>query len=112
MQRRGYRWWTARLARTFELFDLARVDHFRGFVQFWAVPSDAETAMEGHWEDGPGAAVFDAAAAALGELPVVADLVPPRHGPLVPVGQVADQVSVRIPNVPAGAGFPDWGVAP
>ena len=42
MQRRGYRWWTARLERTFELFDLARIDHFRGFVAYWAVPAGAQ----------------------------------------------------------------------
>ncbi len=41
LQRRGYRWWTARLARTFSLFDLARIDHFRGFVAYWAVPKGA-----------------------------------------------------------------------
>ena len=38
LRRRGYRWWTERLRRTFELFDLARIDHFRGFVAYWAVP--------------------------------------------------------------------------
>jgi 4-alpha-glucanotransferase len=69
----GYTWWTARFRRTFDQFDLVRVDHFRGFVQFWAVPADAETAMAGAWEDGPGAAVFDAAAAELGELAVLAE---------------------------------------
>ena len=47
MQRRGYRWWTARLARTFELFDLARIDHFRGFVAYWAVPKGARTRSAG-----------------------------------------------------------------
>src|SRR3954470_4284036 len=49
MQRRGYRWWAARLARTFELFDLARVDHFRGFVAYWAVPAGARHALSGRW---------------------------------------------------------------
>jgi 4-alpha-glucanotransferase len=68
-----YAWWTARFRRMFDQFDLVRVDHFRGFVAFWAVPAGAETAMEGDWEDGPGAAVFEAAAAELGELPVVAE---------------------------------------
>jgi 4-alpha-glucanotransferase len=68
-----YAWWTARFRRMFDQFDLVRVDHFRGFVAFWAVPAGAETAMEGDWEDGPGAAVFEAAAAELGELPVLAE---------------------------------------
>ena len=39
LQRRGYRWWVERLRRTFDLYDLARVDHFRGFVSYWAVPA-------------------------------------------------------------------------
>jgi 4-alpha-glucanotransferase len=69
----GYRWWTERLRRTFELFDLVRVDHFRGFSAFWAVPAQAQTALEGRWEPGPGRSVFDAAAAELGPLPVLAE---------------------------------------
>jgi 4-alpha-glucanotransferase len=74
MQRRGYRWWAARLARTFELFDLARVDHFRGFVAYWAVPAGARHALSGRWKRGPGRAVFDAAARALDrELPLIAE---------------------------------------
>lgn len=69
----GYRWWIERLRRTFELFDLTRIDHFRGFASYWSVPADAETAKEGRWERGPGAAVFHAAAAELGRLPVLAE---------------------------------------
>ena len=66
LQRRGYRWWTARLARTFELFDLARIDHFRGFVAYWAVPAARARARAGRWKRGPGRAVFDAARARAG----------------------------------------------
>jgi 4-alpha-glucanotransferase len=81
LRRRKYRWWTERFRRTFELFDLVRVDHFRGFVAYWAVPADAETAMDGKWVRGPGRAVFDAATEELGELEVVAedlgDITPP-----------------------------------
>jgi 4-alpha-glucanotransferase len=73
LQRRGYAWWTARLARTFALFDLARIDHFRGFVAYWAVPNGARTALSGRWSRGPGRAVFDAAGAALGGLPIIAE---------------------------------------
>jgi 4-alpha-glucanotransferase len=62
LQRRGYRWWTERFRRTFDLFDLARIDHFRGFVSYWAVPEDAPDASHGRWVRGPGRAVFDAAA--------------------------------------------------
>jgi 4-alpha-glucanotransferase len=65
MRRRGYRWWTARLRRTLDLFDLARIDHFRGFVAYWAVPAGARTARSGHWKRGPRRAVFDAMSAGL-----------------------------------------------
>ena len=74
MRRRRYRWWAERFRRVFELYDLARVDHFRGFVAYWAVPEDAEFALEGRWKRGPGRAVFDAAGAQLGrELPLIAE---------------------------------------
>jgi 4-alpha-glucanotransferase len=71
--RRRYGWWVQRLRRTFELFDLARVDHFRGFVSYWAVPAGARTARSGHWRRGPGRAVFDAAERELGPLPLIAE---------------------------------------
>ena len=73
LQRRGYRWWVERFRRTFELFDLARIDHFRGFVAYWAVPADDDDARGGTWKRGPGRAVFDAALKELGELPLVAE---------------------------------------
>jgi 4-alpha-glucanotransferase len=69
----GWRWWIERFRRTFELVDLTRLDHFRGFVSYWAVPAGARTAKRGRWRRGPGAALFDAARAALGELPLVAE---------------------------------------
>jgi 4-alpha-glucanotransferase len=69
----GYRWWIERLRRTFELFDVTRIDHFRGFASYWAVPEGAKTARKGWWEPGPGAAVFQAAEAELGPLPVIAE---------------------------------------
>jgi 4-alpha-glucanotransferase len=73
LQRRGYRWWVERFRRTFELFDLARIDHFRGFVAYWAVPADASDARGGQWKRGPGRAVFDAALRSLDSLPLVAE---------------------------------------
>ena len=73
MRADGYRWWTERFRRTFELVDLTRVDHFRGFVSYWAVPARALTAEHGVWRRGPGAAVFLAAERELGELAVVAE---------------------------------------
>jgi 4-alpha-glucanotransferase len=73
MARSGYRWWIERLRRTFTLYDLARIDHFRGFAEFWAIPEDAPDARAGHWLPGPGEAVFRAAEAELGPLPVIAE---------------------------------------
>ncbi len=75
LRRRRYRWWVERLRRTFALFDLARIDHFRGFVAYWAVPRAARHALEGAWQRGPGRAPFDAAVARLGraDLPVIAE---------------------------------------
>ncbi|MEN3282586.1 MAG: 4-alpha-glucanotransferase, partial [Solirubrobacteraceae bacterium] len=73
LRRRRYRWWVERLRRTFELFDVARIDHFRGFVAYWAVPRGASDARGGRWARGPGRAVFDAARASLGPLPLIAE---------------------------------------
>ncbi len=73
LQRRDYRWWTERLRRTFSMFDVTRIDHFRGFVAYWAVPEGASDARGGRWRRGPGRAVFDAAARSLGQLPVIAE---------------------------------------
>jgi 4-alpha-glucanotransferase len=65
LRSRGYRWWVERMRRTLSLFDVARIDHFRGFVAYWAVPADASTAIDGSWKRGPGRAVFDAIARGL-----------------------------------------------
>jgi 4-alpha-glucanotransferase len=73
MRRDGYRWWTERLRRAFELVDLTRIDHFRGFVAYWAVPAENKTAARGRWRRGPGADLFRAVEAELGPLEVVAE---------------------------------------
>ena len=69
----GYRWWTERIRRIFEQVDIVRIDHFRGFAQYWEVPAAAPTAVDGRWCMGPGAALFDAIGAELGPLPIVAE---------------------------------------
>ncbi len=69
----GYRWWIDRLRRTFSLVDLTRIDHFRGFARYWAIPEGAASAVAGEWRDGPGVDVFRAAEAELGRLPVIAE---------------------------------------
>ena len=69
----NYAWWVDRLRATARLADLVRIDHFRGFEAYWAIPADAETARTGAWEPGPGDAIFDAMRKALGDLPIVAE---------------------------------------
>ena len=73
LARTGYAWWIERLRRALALADRFRIDHFRGFAAYWAVPARARSARGGAWRPGPGREVFDAARAALGELPVVAE---------------------------------------
>ena len=71
--RTGYRWWIERLRSAFVLFDICRIDHFRGFAGYWEVPAGETTALHGRWTPGPGAALFEAAEQALGKLPIVAE---------------------------------------
>ena len=71
LRRMGYRWWVERLRRTLQLFDLARLDHFRGFVAYWEVPEGARDATGGRWRRGPGEALFDAFARDLGPRPAL-----------------------------------------
>jgi 4-alpha-glucanotransferase len=69
----GYRWWIERLQASAELADIVRIDHFRGFEAYWAVPAAATTAREGAWIEGPGDAIFEALRDAFGQLPIVAE---------------------------------------
>lgn len=69
----GYTWWIARLRHALSLFDLVRIDHFRGFAGYWAVPAGAPNAIGGQWLTGPGAKLFEAFQQALGELPIIAE---------------------------------------
>jgi 4-alpha-glucanotransferase len=74
IRRRRYRWWVERLRRTLSLFDYSRIDHFRGFVAYWAVPEGAANAAGGQWKRGPGRALFAALERELGRgLPLVAE---------------------------------------
>jgi 4-alpha-glucanotransferase len=68
-----YRWWRERFRRTVELVDVCRVDHFRGYLSYWAIPARNTTAMRGRWRRGPGAELFHAVARELGDLPVIAE---------------------------------------
>jgi 4-alpha-glucanotransferase len=69
----GYAWWLERMRRTLELFDAVRIDHFRGFESAWEIPADEPTAINGHWEKGPGRELFDVLADHLGRLPIMVE---------------------------------------
>jgi len=73
MREDGYRWWVERVKRQLYLADLVRIDHFRGFVDYWEIPASEETAMIGSWQPGPGAMLFEVLSGELGELPVIAE---------------------------------------
>ena len=73
MKQDGFRWWINRLRGSLEMFDLIRVDHFRGFESYWEIKADAETAMHGHWVKTPGKALFNALLDSFDSLPFVAE---------------------------------------
>ncbi|MDX9897075.1 MAG: 4-alpha-glucanotransferase [Desulfofustis sp.] len=66
-------WWVSRLRCVFDLVDVVRIDHFRAFESYWAVPADEETALNGTWEPGPGAPFFHAVQDRLGPLDIIAE---------------------------------------
>src|SRR5215469_4984266 len=69
----GFRWWIERFRAAFQLFDLVRVDHFRGFEAYWEVPSGEATAINGRWTKAPGVEVFTVVQSVLGDLPILAE---------------------------------------
>ena len=68
-----YRWWIERMRAALAMFDLVRLDHFRGFEAYWEIPASDTTAVNGRWVQGPGTAFFAALTAALGPMPIVAE---------------------------------------
>jgi 4-alpha-glucanotransferase len=73
MAKDGYRWWIERFRMAFTQADVARIDHFRGFYNYWEVPAKEKTAIKGRWLYGPGAEIFHAVTAALGEVAIIAE---------------------------------------
>ncbi|KUK63180.1 MAG: 4-alpha-glucanotransferase [Methanoculleus marisnigri] len=69
----GFTWWESRIDRTLTLVDRLRLDHFRGFVQFWEVPPGEETARNGRWVDAPGRDLFTLLARSRSCLPIIAE---------------------------------------
>jgi 4-alpha-glucanotransferase len=72
-KREGYQWWIRRMRWATTTCDIVRIDHFRGFAQYWEIPATEETAIRGKWVDGPRDDLFHALKAALGDLPFIAE---------------------------------------
>ena len=73
MSKDDYQWWQQRLQVLLQMVDIIRLDHFRGFEAFWEIPSKAETAVDGQWKKGPGAAFFSVLEKYLGSLPLIVE---------------------------------------
>lgn len=73
MEKHGYKWWIKRVRHSAKLFDLTRIDHFRGFESFYAIPAENDTAVEGEWLKGPSMKLFNAIKAELGGVKLVAE---------------------------------------
>lgn len=69
----GYDWWMKRMKYCFEMFDVVRIDHFRGFDEYYAIPAGDKTAVNGKWEKGPGRALFDKMKEIFGRVPIIAE---------------------------------------
>ena len=69
----GYAWWMDRLSYAFKLYDVVRIDHFRGFDEYYAIPYGAETALEGEWRPGPGAELFKVMEEKFGKKNIIAE---------------------------------------
>ncbi len=72
-QRHGFEWWIQRIRKNFEMVDVLRIDHFRGFEAHWEIPAHEPTAMNGCWVEGPGKSLFDALSKELDSVPVIAE---------------------------------------
>lgn len=68
-----FRWWVQRIRNAFQMYDLLRIDHFRGFESYWEVDAAAKTAVQGRWAKGPGATLFHAIRRQLGDVAIVAE---------------------------------------
>ncbi len=73
MKKDNYSWWIDRLQAALEMYDVVRIDHFRGFDSYYCIKADSETAKEGVWREGPGMDLFKAFKAQLGKVPIIAE---------------------------------------
>ena len=73
MDKDGYKWWIERLRESFKIYDIVRIDHFRGFESYWEIPAGSETAAPGKWVKGPDYKLFAAVKEELGDLNIIAE---------------------------------------
>lgn len=73
MKQDGYRWWIRRIRHVCSIYDVVRIDHFRGFAGYYAIPADSRDAGRGHWRPGPGLSLFTAVEKALGRRSIIAE---------------------------------------
>ena len=73
MKKDSYSWWTKRISAMAKLYDIVRIDHFRGFDSFYAIPAKDDTAKNGVWKDGPGMDLFNVLEKKLGKLPIIVE---------------------------------------
>ena len=73
MEKDGYKWWISRLSNALKLYDKVRIDHFRAFASYWAIPAESETAKVGEWLEGPGMKLFNAVKTALPDADIIAE---------------------------------------
>lgn len=73
MREDGYSWWTMRLRKMSTLYDVIRIDHFRGFDSYYAIPGKDTTARNGVWRNGPGMELFRAVEEKLGKLDIIVE---------------------------------------
>jgi 4-alpha-glucanotransferase len=73
LEESGFAWWIDRIRRACQLYDIVRLDHFRGFEAYWSIPAEEQTAVNGEWVKAPGRELFHSLEAALGPLPLVAE---------------------------------------
>ncbi len=92
----GYDWWIRRIEKSHQLYDVIRIDHFRGFDEYYSIPADAVDAIHGHWEKGPGIDLFHAVWDRLGKIPIIAE----------DLGYITDSVKELVKNT----GFPNMKV--
>ena len=69
----GYHWWITRMWYSYKLYDLVRLDHFRGFDEYYSIPASTGKALDGHWEPGPGMELFNTLKEALGDKSIIAE---------------------------------------